>query len=60
MHFAFQNASSDETRRFLLLQNAAFCRCSAAIRNRAFLINELEAEPLKSAGVKAIEEIFPM
>ena len=58
MHFAFQNASSDETRRFLLLQNAAFLPLFRGNAKPGVLINELEAEPLKSAGVKAIEEIF--
>ena len=64
LHYAFQHAADDETRRFLLLQNAAFIplfRATAGLRpaaERSGLIDELEPAPPERPGAAAIEEIF--
>ncbi len=56
MHFAHQQTSNDETRRFLLLQNAAFL---PLFRDRAgaktgVLIDEMESV----AGAKNVDDLF--
>ena len=56
MHYAHQQTSNDETRRFLLLQNAAFL---TMFRDRGAVKEGVkidEFEPVK--GVPSIEEIF--
>jgi hypothetical protein len=59
-HYAWQRIRSDETRRLLLLQNAAFMALyrggsqgPAGVR-----IDSLEPTPTKASGPGAIEEIF--
>lgn len=68
--YAFEEAGDDETRRFLLLQNAAFLPLfrvamesglgrrtkNAKLPERR--IDQLEALPTKAGGLKALEEIF--
>ncbi len=60
LHFAFQTSRSDENRRLLLLQNAAFLPLFRGDRSggKAVRIDLFEALPLKSAGPAVIEEIF--
>ena len=60
LHYAFQHTSNDETRRFLLLQNAAFI---PMFRGRAgadggVQIDEFEVLTPKATGSEAVEEIF--
>lgn len=62
LHFAFRQTHSDETRRFLLLQNAAFlplfrARLDDASRNGP-AIDRFEALPPKATGAAALDEIF--
>jgi hypothetical protein len=63
LHFAYQSSGNDETRRLLLLQNAAFLPLFREVMGgRGRLgerrIDQLEAEPTKENGPKALEEIF--
>ena len=60
LHYAFEQTSNDETRRFLLLQNAAFLplfrgrpRGGEGIR-----VDEFELEMPLATGAEAVEEIF--
>lgn len=60
LHYAFQHTNNDETRRFLLLQNAAFI---AMFRRQgrvvqAVAIDELEPVAPKARGDAAVAEIF--
>jgi hypothetical protein len=60
LHFAYQTCESDETRKMLLLQNAAFLSLfrgdpAAGI---AVEIDLFEPLPLKAKGASAIEEIL--
>jgi hypothetical protein len=63
LQYAFQHSSNDETRRLLLLQNAAFL---VLFRNNTLgaeaksepLIEKFESIPPKAAGAQAIDEIF--
>jgi hypothetical protein len=59
LHFAYQTSSSDETRKLLLLQNAAFLTLFRGDPDRAeaVKINTFEPLPLRAAG-SAIDEIF--
>jgi hypothetical protein len=60
LHFAYQTSSSDETRKLLLLQTAAFLtlfRGDGGGRN-GVRINQFEPLALKATGPLAIEEIF--
>jgi hypothetical protein len=58
-HYVWQHASGDETRRLLLLQNAAFLPLFRTDgKDKGIRIDQLEAAPLKTAGADAIEEIF--
>ena len=60
LHFAYQTSDSDESRKMLLLQNAAFLtlfRGDPAGRG-AIKIDLLEPLPLKARGASAIEEIL--
>jgi hypothetical protein len=60
LHFAYQTSAEEETRKLLLLQNAAFLtlfRGEPAGRS-AVKIDRFEPLPLKAPGVYAIEEIF--
>ena len=60
LHFAYQTSASDETRRLLLLQNAAFLPLFRGERAdaKAVRIDLFEPLPPKAAGPLAIEEIF--
>ncbi len=58
MHFAFQNSSNDETRRMLLLQNAAFLAMFRGDSDRLKPVNLDELEPAKGNAVPTAEEIF--
>jgi hypothetical protein len=58
LHFAFQNAGSEDIRRYLLLQNAAFLPLFRGNTRPGLLIDELEGAPLRAAGTGALEEIF--
>jgi hypothetical protein len=58
-HYAWQRVRSDETRRLLLLQNAAFMALYRGKQGRAGVrIDSLEPTPTKASGPGAIEEIF--
>jgi hypothetical protein len=59
MHYEWQHCTNDETRRLLLLQNAAFLplfRGNPA--DKAVRIDELEPVAIKSSGADAVAEIF--
>lgn len=60
LHFAYQTSASDETRKLLLLQTAAFLTLFRGERasEKAVKIDLFEPLPLKAAGPLAIEEIF--
>jgi hypothetical protein len=58
LHFAWQQTGDDETRRFLLLQNAAFLPLFRGEAKEKARIDELEPLPLKGTGPAGIEEIF--
>ena len=59
VHYAWQHAQSDETRRLLLLQNAAFLPLFRGNnKDKGLRIDQLDAAPLKATGPDAIEEIF--
>jgi hypothetical protein len=63
LHYAFTQSGNDETRRFLLLQQAAFL---VLFRGNVLgqgaksepLIEKFEPEPPKSSGLEAVAEIF--
>jgi hypothetical protein len=62
LHYAFQVSDNDDTRRMLLLQNAAFLPLFRAAMVRRGAVGDgrldvLEAAPLQSAG-EAVSEIF--
>ena len=62
LHYAFQHATNEETRRFLLLQNAAFIplfRATAGVNpGRGVVIDEFDSAAPATAGEGALEEIF--
>ena len=60
LHYAFHHTTNDETRRFLLLQNAAFIPLfrSRSGADQGILIDEFEPAAPKAAGAEALEEIF--
>jgi hypothetical protein len=59
LHYSWQHTRDDETRRLLLLQNAAFLpRFRGTSKDTGVRIDALEPEPLKATGAEAIEEIF--
>jgi len=61
LHFAFKTSANDETRRRLVLQNAAFLplfRGAPDGRKKALFIDQLEPVKLKSSGSEAVTEIF--
>ncbi|BCU79288.1 hypothetical protein [Luteolibacter sp. LG18] len=60
LHYAFQHAQDDATRRFLMLQNASFLtlfRDDAEVKG-GVEIDTFEALPAKSKGEEAVAEIF--
>jgi hypothetical protein len=60
LHFAYQNSASDETRKLLLLQTAAFLTLFRGDRAGmdGVKIDSFEPLPLKAKGPLVIEEIF--
>ena len=60
LRFAFDASGSDETRRMLLLQNAAFLPLFRRAMGKAdeHPIDRIEPVPLAEPGPKALEEIF--
>ena len=60
LHYAFQHTASDETRRFLLLQNAAFIPLfrSRGGADKGVLIDEFDSAAPNATGAEAVEEIF--
>ncbi|HZZ71232.1 MAG TPA: hypothetical protein VFE24_03210 [Pirellulales bacterium] len=63
LHYAFQTAASDDHRRLLLLQNAAFLPMfRAAMQGRGalkdFKLDELEPADVQASGADAITEIM--
>jgi len=58
LHFAWQNTTNDETRRFLLLQNAAFLPLFRGGVQTGERVDQFEALPPKAAGMDALAEIF--
>ncbi len=60
MHYAFHHTANDETRRYLLLQNAAFIPMfrGRAEADKGVLIDEFEPTAPKVTGAEAVEEIF--
>jgi hypothetical protein len=60
LHFAYQTCESDETRKMLLLQNAAFLPLFRGdpAGEKAVKIDLFEPLPLKAKGASAIEEIL--
>jgi hypothetical protein len=59
VHYAWRHTRDEETRKLLLLQNAAFLPLfRGGSKDKGIHIDSLEPEPLKSSGPAAIEEIF--
>jgi hypothetical protein len=59
LHYAWQHARNDETRRLLLLQNAAFLPLfRGSSTDKGIHVDTLEPAPLKASGAAAIAEIF--
>jgi len=58
LHFAWRHCASDATRRYLLLQNAAFLPLYRGNAKEKVHIDDLQAAPLQSSGPQALEEIF--
>ena len=59
IRYSWQHAQNDDTRRMLLLQNAAFLPLYRGnSKDKGIRIDKLEATPLKTSGADAIEEIF--
>src|SRR5206468_2532872 len=59
LHFEWQHCNSEETRKFLLLQGAAFLPLFRGSRqDNGVRIDQLEQTPLKATGPQAIQEIF--
>ncbi len=60
LHYAYQTSTSDETRKLLLLQTAAFLTLFRGDRadGKGVKIDQFEPLPLKASGSAAIEEIF--
>jgi hypothetical protein len=58
LHYAWQSTTNDETRRFLLLQNAAFLPLFRGNPREGARVDQLELLPLKEAGSQGLQEIF--
>jgi hypothetical protein len=58
LHFSWQNTTNDETRRFLLLQNAAFLPLFRGGAQAGERVDQFEALPPKAGGLDALAEIF--
>jgi hypothetical protein len=57
-HYSFQHTRDEETRKLLLLQNAAFLPLYRGGRDDGNHIDTLEPLALKDSGAGAVEEIF--
>jgi hypothetical protein len=58
-HYSFQHCSDDETRRLLLLQNAAFMPLFRGnSKDKGIHIDTLEPLETKAKGAEGVEEIF--
>jgi hypothetical protein len=58
-HYAFQHCRDEETRKILLLQNAAFLPLFRGnSKDKGIYIDSLEPAELKTTGADAVEEIF--
>jgi hypothetical protein len=58
-HYAFQRCRDEDTRRILLLQNAAFLPLFRGnSKDKGIHIDALEPVALKTSGAEAVEEIF--
>jgi hypothetical protein len=58
VHYAWRHCRDDDTRRLLLLQNAAFIPLFRRNTDRGVEIDTLEPAPLERSGPGAIEDIF--
>src|SRR5438034_5108344 len=58
LHFAWQHCGSDATRRYLLLQSAAFLPLYRGNSREKTRIDELEGTAPQASGREALEEIF--
>ncbi|MBX3732930.1 MAG: hypothetical protein KF791_10090 [Verrucomicrobiae bacterium] len=59
VHYAWHQAHDEETRRLLLLQNAAFLPLfRGQPRDQGIRVDALEPAPLQASGAAAVEEIF--
>src|SRR6185295_7238428 len=59
VHYAWRQTRDEETRKLLLLQNAAFLPLFRGnSKDKGLHIDTLEPEPLQASGPAAIEEIF--
>jgi hypothetical protein len=58
LHFAWEHCGSDATRRYLLLQNAAFLPHFRGNSREKAHIDELPAAPVAPSGPQAVAEIF--
>jgi hypothetical protein len=58
LHYAWQNTTNDETRRFLLLQNAAFLPLFRGDALTGERVDQFEPTPPEAAGSDALPEIF--
>jgi hypothetical protein len=59
LHYAWQHCGDEETRKLLLLQNAAFLPLYRARRpGRDLRIDQLQPAPPKTTGPTALDEIF--
>lgn len=59
LHYAWRHCRDDDTRKILLLQNAAFLPLFRGnSKDKGLHIDKLEAVPLKETGTGAVEEIF--
>ncbi len=57
-HYSFQHTRDEETRKMLLLQNAAFLPLYRGGKDDGNHIDTLEPVALKDSGASAVEEIF--
>ena len=59
VHYSWRHAQNDETRKLLLLQNAAFLPLFRGnAKDKGIRIDQLEPLALKQSGAGAVEEIF--
>jgi hypothetical protein len=59
LHYAWQHCHDEETRKLMLLQNAAFMPLYRGnSKDKGMRIDSLEPLPLKNSGASAMEEIF--